>query len=236
MENVKTKTCKKCKEKIDKKAKKCSHCGSKQRIPIWLIVVIVIIVIVGLSNMGGNDSTSDNNKYNKNKASKVTVADLSTMTETEIDSWCETNKINCTIKTEYSSSIAKDSFISQSINADKTIYEGNKIIIVYSLGAEPTTEQKNALKKAESYSKTMNMSKQGIYNQLTSSIEGFTEDDAQYAINNIVSDWNSNALAKAKSYSKTMNMSKSAIYNQLTSSIEGFTTEEAQYAIDHLDN
>lgn len=81
----------------------------------------------------------------------------------------------------------------------------------------------------------MHMSKQGIYNQLTSSFEGFTAEDAQYAVDNLVVDYNSNALEKAKSYQQTMSMSKQGIYNQLTSSFEGFTAEQAQYAIDHLD-
>ena len=78
------------------------------------------------------------------------------------------------------------------------------------------------------------MSKQGIYNQLTSSVEGFTKEAAQYAIDNIEADWNKNALEKAKTYQTSMNMSSKAIYNQLISSVEGFTKSEAQYAIDNL--
>lgn len=38
---------------------------------------------------------------------------------------------------------------------------------MYSIGKEPSKEFKNALKKAESYS-DMNMSKEGIYDQLVS--------------------------------------------------------------------
>ena len=81
----------------------------------------------------------------------------------------------------------------------------------------------------------MNMSKKGIYNQLTSYVEGFSKAAAQYAIDNIDANWNENALKKAESYSSTMNMSKKGIYNQLTSSVEGFTKSEAQYAIDNID-
>lgn len=48
------------------------------------------------------------------------------------------------------------------------------------------TEYKSALKKAKSYSDTMHMSKIGIYNQLISEYgEKFTEEEAQYAIDNI---------------------------------------------------
>ena len=84
----------------------------------------------------------------------------------------------------------------------------------------------------------MHMSKQGIYDQLTSEYgEKFDEASAQYAIDNMQADWNANALEKAKSYQNTMNMSKRAIYDQLVSEYgEKFTAEEAQYAIDHLDD
>ena len=73
--------------------------------------------------------------------------------------------------------------------------------------------------------------------QLTSEYgEKFTEDEAQYAVDNVEADWNENALAKAKEYQELMDMSKSAIYEQLTSEYgEKFTDDEAQYAVDHLE-
>ena len=98
-------------------------------------------------------------------------------------------------------------------------------------------EYQNALEKAKTYSDTMNMSKAGIYDQLTSEYgEQFSKDAAQYAIDNLDADWKANALAKAKTYQDTMNMSKNAIYDQLISEYgEKFTKEEAQYAIDNLE-
>lgn len=77
-------------------------------------------------------------------------------------------------------------FVSQSVDAERVIYENDKIVIIYSLGKKPTAEQSNALKKAESYSNLMHMSKAGIYKQLTSEYgEGFSAEDAQYAIDNL---------------------------------------------------
>ena len=98
------------------------------------------------------------------------------------------------------------------------------------------TEYKSALRKAKIYADTMNMSKTGIYDQLTSEYgEKFTVEAAQYAIDNITVDWRENALKKAKLYQETMSMSPAAIYDQLTSEYgEKFTAEEAQYAIDNL--
>lgn len=99
-----------------------------------------------------------------------------------------------------------------------------------------STEFNSALIKAKAYSDTMYMSKAGIYNQLTSEYgEKFSEEAAQYAIDNINTEWNENALNKAKVYSDTMYMSKAGIYDQLISEYgEKFTTEEAQYAIDNV--
>ncbi len=104
--------------------------------------------------------------------------------------------------------------------------------------ASVPVEYKNALKQADSYANRMHMSKQGVYDQLTSEYGGkFTTDAAQYAIDNVKSDWNNNALEQAKRYQSMMSMSTSRIYDQLTSQYGGkFTPEEAQYAIDNLGN
>ena len=86
------------------------------------------------------------------------------------------------------------------------------------------------------YNETMHMSKQGLYDQLTSEYgEKFSPEAAQYAIDNIQADWNANALEKAKSYQEEMAMSAEAIREQLVSEYgEKFTQEEADYAIANL--
>ncbi|TFD18011.1 Ltp family lipoprotein [Cryobacterium sp. TMT2-23] len=96
----------------------------------------------------------------------------------------------------------------------------------------------SALVKAASYSKTMHMSKVGLFGQLTSEYgERFSPEAAQYAVDNVQSDWNANALAKAKSYQESMAMSPESIREQLTSEYgEQFTPEEADYAIQHLND
>ena len=81
------------------------------------------------------------------------------------------------------------------------------------------------------------MSKAAISDHLVSEYgEQFSEEAAQYAIDNLVADWNANALAKAEDYAKTMQMSKAGIYDQLISEYgEKFTPEEAQYAVDNVE-
>jgi hypothetical protein len=98
-------------------------------------------------------------------------------------------------------------------------------------------EGEDALTRAEGYAETQNLSKQGIYDQLTSKYgEGFSPAAAQYAINRLKDvDWNENALSKAQDYKDTQHLSTNEIYSQLTSSYgEKFTPSEAQYAINHL--
>ncbi|MCT1920312.1 Ltp family lipoprotein [Brevibacterium luteolum] len=99
-------------------------------------------------------------------------------------------------------------------------------------------EYSSALRKAETYSDMMHMSKKGIYDQLTSEYgENFSAEAAQYAVDNVKADWNQNALEKARIYQDEMAMSPNAIHDQLTSEYgEQFTSSEADYAIEHLND
>ncbi|MEA4919425.1 MAG: Ltp family lipoprotein [Clostridiaceae bacterium] len=90
------------------------------------------------------------------------------MDQAAIQSWEDTNKVTCKITEDYSDSVAKGSLVSQSANAGNTIHEGDTLKTVFSFGKKPSVEYQNALQKAETYSKTMYMSKQGIYDPLTS--------------------------------------------------------------------
>lgn len=100
-------------------------------------------------------------------------------------------------------------------------------------------DHRNALIKAKMYAKTMDMSEQGVKDQLTSDAgEGFSEDAANYAMSHLTGiDWNKNALKKAKDYQDQQAMSPDSIKEQLVSSAgEKFTQEQADYAIQHLND
>lgn len=104
-------------------------------------------------------------------------------------------------------------------------------------GPAVSQEYLNALSQAQTYSDRMHMSKQGIFDQLTSEYGGqFPILAAQYAIDNLEADYKANALETAKVYYEKMHMSKEDIRDQLTSAYGArFTQEEADYAIEHLD-
>ena len=138
-------------------------------------------------------------------------------------------------------SIDKDTSVDIQLNDSQTIVLKN--CSIFRKGNENAsaveqvpTEYTNALEKAKGYA-DMNMSKAGIYDQLTSEYgEQFPADAAKWAVDNLDVDYNKSALATAKSYQTNMHMSKAEIYDQLTSEYgEQFTADEAQYAIDNLD-
>ena len=91
--------------------------------------------------------------------------------------------------------------------------------------------QRNALGKAESYLKYQPMSRQGLINQLTAKVEGFSTADATYAADKVGADWNEQAAKKAELYLKQQNFSKDGLIAQLVSPAEGFTPEQAAYGV-----
>ncbi|WP_225423010.1 Ltp family lipoprotein [Companilactobacillus jidongensis] len=101
---------------------------------------------------------------------------------------------------------------------------------------EVPVEYSNAFVQARQYSDMMSMSKQAIFEQLSSPDGGkFPTEAAQYAVDNLQADYNKNALESAKTYQKEMNMSNEDIRQQLASPDGGkFTQAEANYAIAHL--
>jgi len=176
----------------------------------WWFIVFAIIVVLGAIGSMGDDSTT----VGSTEPTKVEV-------EKSVEETAEE-------KTAREAKEAEEKALAEQKAKEEAEAKAKEDSI--------PREHKSALKKAESYAKTMHMSKAGIYNQLTSEYgENFPAEAAQYAIDNIQWDWNANALEKAKSYAETMDMSDSAIYDQLISEYgERFTKEEAQYALDNL--
>jgi hypothetical protein len=93
-----------------------------------------------------------------------------------------------------------------------------------------------ALASAESYLAMSGFSKQGLYEQLSSSAgEGFTAAQAQYAVDHVHADWNKEAVESARSYLQMMPMSRAELIEQLSSAAgEGFTYEQALYAVNKV--
>ncbi|QFR25262.1 hypothetical protein D1010_12390 [Schleiferilactobacillus harbinensis] len=167
----------------------------------------------------------------KSKTVKVRIRDGGGNDTSDLDD--DDTDINDSADSESSSSSAAESSSSETSEdnvASSSSSSASSII---------PADYVSALAKARSYATTMDMSKKGVYDQLTSQYgEKFSAQAAQYAIDHLTDiDWAANALAKAKSYQTDMSMSPEAIRDQLTSPYgEQFTQQEADYAIQHLND
>ena len=91
-----------------------------------------------------------------------------------------------------------------------------------------TMGERMALASAKNYLRTMGFSKKGLINQLE--FEGYSTEEATYAVNNCGANWNEQAVRVAKSYLDTMSFSKQGLIDQLE--FEGFTSSEASYGVE----
>lgn len=213
----------------------------------WVIIVVLVIVGIGGSNSQSGSSTaisSTTQSVAPKKDAKLTGITASYSGNIKDGEQVTDQTSGITVTAKYDDGTVKNvtgwkvqnpGAVNINAPTEFTIeYEGQTTKV--SIQAQPPVEYQSALKKAKSYSDTMHMSKQSIYDQLTSEYgEKFSAEAAQYAVDHLQADYNANALAKAKSYQETMSMSPSAIYDQLVSPDgEKFTPEEAQYAIDNL--
>ena len=94
------------------------------------------------------------------------------------------------------------------------------------------SEYKTAVTKAKQYAETVHLSKEGLRSQLVN-FEKYSQEAADYAVDNSDIDYKKQALEKAKQYQETMAMSPEAIREQLVS-YEKFTQEEADSAVSNL--
>ncbi len=108
-----------------------------------------------------------------------------------------------------------------------TTIPNNTFITSSTTVSAATFGQKQALKKAKLYLKTMPFSKQGLINQLK--YEGYTSKECKYGAKYCKANWKKQAVKKAKLYLKTMAFSKSSLYDQLI--YEGFTKLQARYGV-----
>lgn len=85
--------------------------------------------------------------------------------------------------------------------------------------------KKNALAQANSYLNAMAFSYTGLREQLE--YEGYSTEEATYAVDNCGAHWSEQAVRKAEEYLNSMSFSKSGLIEQLE--YEGFTHDQAVY-------
>lgn len=96
--------------------------------------------------------------------------------------------------------------------------------------ANVTNGMKNALSKAESYLQIMAFSRQGLIDQLE--YDGFTYNEAVYAVDHCGADWFQQAAERAQSYLDIMSFSRQRLIDQLE--YDGFSYDQAVYGVDKV--
>ncbi|WP_313811829.1 Ltp family lipoprotein [Glutamicibacter sp.] len=98
-------------------------------------------------------------------------------------------------------------------------------------------EYQMALNQAQQYSDEYWMSESAIFSVLVDPAEdGFSEEAANYALDNVDADWNENALLVARYLREEEHLSVDEIRDQLLSvEFEAFTIDQVKYAMSHLD-
>ncbi len=97
----------------------------------------------------------------------------------------------------------------------------------YTAPATVTLGMKNAVGKAQQYLKYTSFSKKGLIEQLK--YEGFTTEEATYAVETIQVDWNDQCAKKAQQYLKYTSFSRKGLADQLE--YEGFTSSQIAYGL-----
>lgn len=92
---------------------------------------------------------------------------------------------------------------------------------------ELTLSQTNALRQAANYLDYMSFSYSGLIDQLE--YEGYSTEDATFAVDHCGADWNEQAALKAQDYLDFMSFSRSGLIDQLM--YEGFSREQAEYGV-----
>lgn len=87
--------------------------------------------------------------------------------------------------------------------------------------------QENAVRTAEEYLDVSSFSRQGLIQQLQ--YDGYSIEDATYAVDNITVDWNEQAAKAAKNYLDISGFSQSGLVEQLE--YDGFTPSQASYGV-----
>ncbi len=94
-----------------------------------------------------------------------------------------------------------------------------------------TVSQQNAIRAAKHYLENMPFSEKGLIKQLA--YEGYSEEDATFAVQNLNVQWNEVAVIAAKHYLENQAFSEKGLIKQL--SYEGYSEEDAIYGVQNIE-
>lgn len=210
----------------------------KSRRPLWITLgavgaVLLLIVIIGSLNRG---STAEQ-----------VAADKPAATAEPVDEVVEPEPVMVTIPTILTGMTAIDAANALTGIGLKPTYTGEPDATVIAITPAPGTAvkegsivtltveekpkltigQQNAVGQAQSYLGFMPFSRTGLIEQLQ--YEGYSVEDATFAVDYVNPDWNAQAVKQAQSYLEYMSFSREGLVEQLI--YEGFTPEQAEFGV-----
>lgn len=189
------------------------------------VVILSLIVIVTLTSCGTQKGKGLG--YHLPEQSETTT-DMQDVIDEYTKSTTET--VVVTMGSETPSTNVEETTIADITTADTTLAVDEEGTM-----AEDMTISDTIMELAVTYNNSLHLSKQGLYEHLLNYDKmEITEEEAQYAVDNIDADFKENAVKTAKAYKSYMGMSGQEIYDMLRSDVDKFTTEEARYAIEHM--
>lgn len=186
----------------------------------WLKVIIVLALLVFSGMAIPDTSLDDSNQENLALSGNSNNQNTETMTETIYvcsDGSSVYDSSECDSEDYSNDSPEKDDEV---IPEEDSKTESNKA----------TIGERNALKSAKSYFSFTSFSYEGLIKQLK--YEGYSYDEAEYAVDNCGADWNEQAMLKAQEYLDVSSFSKKGLITQLE--YEKFTHEQAVYGVNSL--
>lgn len=117
----------------------------------------------------------------------------------------------------------------QPTEAPQSVAESSAVEPETPVNTEPnmTMGQENALRSAKDYLDFTAFSFSGLVNQLE--YEGYSNEDAVWAVERCGADWNEQAALSAKSYLELSSFSRQGLIDQLV--YEGFSSEQAEHGV-----
>jgi len=224
----------------------------------WFWIIIAVLTLIGgiqsVFNQNENDDNSDliasktttydYDWYTPSSSSTyswdwddteseemVTVIDFSKMDVDEIYDWCIDNYVHCLDGENYSDTVKKGGFVSQSVKPGEEVAKFSDVYIIYSKGKQPELTKEYAVEFAQStLDKSGPWSRSALIDVLT--YEGFSKANATYGVDHIGADWYEQAYLMASDYVYDFYNDEEGLFEQLLQ--EGYTEDQAYYALEEV--
>ncbi|MEA1851700.1 Ltp family lipoprotein [Cytobacillus sp. FSL W7-1323] len=175
-------------------------------------IAIFVLGIIGAIFSGGDDETTQPTE----KAEPASTEEVATE---------ETDKETEKVKEEDAEEMAEET-----TEEKEEPKEEPKEEVKEEKEPELSLSQQNAIQTAVNYLDYTAFSRTGLIEQLE--YEGYSNEEATYAVDHIEVDWKEQAVQAGKNYLDFTSFSRSGLIDQLV--YEGFSQEHATYAVDQI--